>query len=232
MSPSLWTPRAQRGAPLLPMDSRSASSFRNLTRWRYLISALANPFIDTGQVIGRANRDIAQGAWVREEMLDLPCAPALDDLGLATAVPDPLPPLQGVTFEGFRNTDGSVGTKNILGITTTVQCVAPTVDYAVRRIKAELLNRFPNVDDVVAITHGYGCGIAIDAPGATVPIQSCATSASTRTSAVGRYRQFGVQTTTRPAVSKRTSDSRSAKSDPASGPARLFCNRRRHHGSG
>jgi galactarate dehydratase len=65
-----------------------------------------------------------------------------------------------------------VGTKNILGITTTVQCVAPTVDFAVRRIKAEILPRFPHVDDVVAITHGYGCGVAIDAPGAAVPIQT------------------------------------------------------------
>jgi galactarate dehydratase len=80
--------------------------------------------------------------------------------------------LAGQTFEGFRNADGSVGTKNILGITTTVQCVAPTVEYAVRRIRTEILPRFPNVDDVVAITHTYGCGVAIDAPGAEVPIRT------------------------------------------------------------
>ena len=49
-----------------------------------------------------------------------------------------------------------MGTKNILGITTTVQCVAPTVEYAAQRIKNEILPRFPNVDDVVAITHTYG----------------------------------------------------------------------------
>jgi galactarate dehydratase len=53
-----------------------------------------------------------------------------------------------------------------------VQCVAPTVDYAVRRIKQELLPRFPNVDDVVSVTHTYGCGVAIDAPGAAVPIRT------------------------------------------------------------
>jgi galactarate dehydratase len=63
-----------------------------------------------------------------------------------------------------------VGTRNILGVVTTVQCVAPTVEYAVRRIKAELLPRFPNVDDAVAVTHSYGCGVAIDAPGARIPI--------------------------------------------------------------
>lgn len=125
-----------------------------------------------GQIIGQANRAIAAGSWVREDMLSLPVAPPLDALPLATAVPAPLPALEGFTFEGYRNPDGSAGTKNILGITTTVQCVAPTVDYAVRRIKTELLPRFRNVDDVVAITHTYGCGVAIDAPGAAVPIQT------------------------------------------------------------
>ena len=125
-----------------------------------------------GHTIGIANRPIAAGSWVREEYLDLPAAPALDRLPLSTAVPAPLAPLDGFTFEGYRNADGSVATRNILGIATTVQCVAPTVDYAVRRIKAELLPRFPKVDDVVAITHSYGCGVAIDAPGAQIPIRT------------------------------------------------------------
>jgi galactarate dehydratase len=128
------------------------------------------PVVRYGQPIGIANRDLPQGSWIREEMLDLPQAPPLDALPLATAVPAPLPPLEGHTFEGFRNPDGSIATRNILGITTTVQCVAPTVDYAVRRIRLELLPRFPNVDDVVAVTHTYGCGVAIDAPGAAIPI--------------------------------------------------------------
>lgn len=125
-----------------------------------------------GEVIGLANRAIEPGEWVREDMLDLPQPPPLDELPLATATPAPLPALTGHTFEGYRNTDGSVGTKNILGITTTVQCVAPTVEFAVRRIKAEMLPRYANVDDVVAITHTYGCGVAIDAPGAAVPIRT------------------------------------------------------------
>jgi galactarate dehydratase len=125
-----------------------------------------------GQTIGFTNRPISAGAWVREEMVELPSAPPLDNLPLATAVPPPLPPLPGYTFQGYRNPDGSVGTKNVLGIATTVQCVAPTVDYAVQRIKKEILPRFPEVDDVVAITHTYGCGVAIDAPDAAVPIRT------------------------------------------------------------
>ena len=81
-------------------------------------------------------------------------------------------PLDGFTFEGYVNDDGTVGTKNILGISTTVQCVSATVEYAVKKIKAELLPKYPNVDDVVAITHLYGCGVAIDAPGAEIPIRT------------------------------------------------------------
>jgi galactarate dehydratase len=130
------------------------------------------PIVRYGEVIGYAAREIAAGSWVREETVRLPTAPALDQLPLATATPAPLPPLDGYTFEGYRNSDGSVGTKNILGLATTVQCVAATVEYAARRIKSEILPRFPHVDDVVAITHTYGCGVAIDAPGAAVPIQT------------------------------------------------------------
>ena len=130
------------------------------------------PVIRYGEVIGLLNRDLAAGSWIREETIDLPAAPALDQLALATRVPAPLPRLEGFTFDGYRNADGSAATRNILGITTTVQCVAPTVDFAVRRIKQELLPRFPHVDDVVAITHSYGCGVAIDAPGAAIPIRT------------------------------------------------------------
>ena len=83
------------------------------------------PVLRYGQPIGYANRPIPAGSWVREDLLDMPAAPPLDSLPLATAVPPPLPPLEGYTFEGFRNPDGSVGTRNVLGIATTVQCVAP-----------------------------------------------------------------------------------------------------------
>jgi galactarate dehydratase len=130
------------------------------------------PVIRYGGIIGWAAGAIKAGSWVREDLLVLPQPPRLDDLALATAPPGAQPPLAGYTFKGFRNQDGSVGTKNILGITTTVQCVAPTVDYAVQRIKKEILPRFPNVDDVIAITHTYGCGVAMNAPGAEIPIST------------------------------------------------------------
>ncbi|MDO9403527.1 MAG: galactarate dehydratase [Polaromonas sp.] len=122
--------------------------------------------------IGYALKDIPAGSWVHERLLDMPAARGLEGLPMATVRPEPLPPLEGLTFEGFRNPDGSVGTRNILAITTTVQCVAGVVDFAVQRIKAELLPRFPNVDDVVGLEHTYGCGVAIDAPDAIIPIRT------------------------------------------------------------
>jgi galactarate dehydratase len=130
------------------------------------------PVLRYGIPIGYALKDIPAGSWVHERLLKMPDARELDNLPIATVKPEPLPPLEGYTFEGYRNADGSVGTRNILAITTTVQCVAGVVDFAVRRIKAELLPRYPNVDDVVGLEHTYGCGVAIDAPGAEIPIRT------------------------------------------------------------
>ncbi len=125
-----------------------------------------------GQVIGYAARGIAEGERIGEGDLAMPAAPRLEDLPLDGPEPAALEPLAGVVFDGFENADGTAGTRNILGITTTVQCVAPTVEHAVRRLREEMLPRFPNVDGVVALTHPYGCGVAIEAPGAEIPIRT------------------------------------------------------------
>ena len=122
--------------------------------------------------IGYASCVILRGSWVSERVLRMPPARSLSDLPVATRLAPAGAPLEGYTFQGYRNADGSVGTRNILAITTTVQCVSGVVDFAVRRIKDELLPRFPNVDDVIGLEHSYGCGVAIDAPGAEVPIRT------------------------------------------------------------
>jgi galactarate dehydratase len=134
--------------------------------------AVGAPVLRYGIAIGYAAAPIAAGAWVHERLLQMPAARSLDDLPLATVNPPALPALEGYTFEGFRNADGSVGTRNILAITQTVQCVAGVTAFAVQRIKAELLPLFPHVDDVVALEHAYGCGVAIDAPDAIIPIRT------------------------------------------------------------
>ena len=134
--------------------------------------AAGEPILRYGVVIGYAAVPIAKGDWVHEAVMILPEPPPLDQLPLCTAIPAAQLPLEGYGFEGFVNDDGSVGTKNILAISTTVQCVAATVEFAVKRLKAEVLPRYPHVDDVVAITHPYGCGVAINAPGAEIPIRT------------------------------------------------------------
>jgi galactarate dehydratase len=125
-----------------------------------------------GMAIGHAAQPIGAGRWVHERLLRMPEARSLSGLPIATRPGPDLAPLEGFTFQGFRNADGSVGTRNILAITTTVQCVAGVVECAVARIKAELLPRYPNVDDVVGLEHSYGCGVAIDAPDAVIPIRT------------------------------------------------------------
>jgi galactarate dehydratase len=134
--------------------------------------AAGAPVVRYGATIGTASEPIAAGRWVHERLLRMPSARSLQGLPAATRKAAPLPPLDGHTFQGFRNADGSVGTRNILAITTTVQCVAGVVEHAVERIRRELLPRYPNVDAVVGLEHGYGCGVAIDAPDALIPIRT------------------------------------------------------------
>lgn len=122
--------------------------------------------------VGYAREAIAAGRWVHERLLDIPPARELQDLPMATVSPAQPAPLDGHTFEGYVNADGSVGTRNLLAITTTVQCVAGVVKLAVERIERDLLPLYPHVDGVVGLEHSYGCGVAIDAPGAEIPIRT------------------------------------------------------------
>lgn len=125
-----------------------------------------------GEIIGYAVKRIEKGSWIRESMLTLPTPPSLDNLSISTNVKEVKVEQTNRTFKGFRNSNGTVGTKNILGITTSVQCVVGVLEYAVEKIKKELLPHYPNVDDVVALKHAYGCGVAIQAKNAEIPIRT------------------------------------------------------------
>jgi galactarate dehydratase len=130
------------------------------------------PVLRYNVTIGYAARAIGAGSWVSEANLRMPDALELTGLPIANRAAPVLAPLEGFTFEGYRNADGSVGTRNILAITTTVQCVSGVVEHAVKRIKEQLLPLYPHVDDVVGLEHAYGCGVAIEAPNAEVPIRT------------------------------------------------------------
>lgn len=127
-----------------------------------------------GQVIGYAVRPITAGEWVHESKISLPDPPGLDSI-LLNIIPQPPPqsqPLTGYSFYGYLNPDGTVGTKNILGITISVHCVAGFTKYIVRKIREELLPQYPGVDDVVALNHTYGCGVDIKSKEAEIPVRT------------------------------------------------------------
>lgn len=126
-----------------------------------------------GVELGYALDPIAKGQWINEHMLRLPTPPGLDDMPYGVNIKTDLPEPPVRTWLGYRNPEGGYGgTRNILGIQTTVQCVQGVLDVAVERIRKEILPKYPNVDDVVAVNHAYGCGVAINAPEAKVPIRA------------------------------------------------------------
>ncbi len=131
-----------------------------------------DPIVRYGSIIGYARVPKSAGRWIRHGDIVLPEAPVLQDLSWSKAVTAPVQPLQDFAFEGYRNADGSVGTKNILGITNSVQCVAGMTDMVVKRVKEELLPKYRHVDDVVGLKHSYGCGVAIEVPDARIPIRT------------------------------------------------------------
>ena len=128
-----------------------------------------------GVVLGSLLSDVPAGGHIDEYMLEMPQPPELDEMpwgkpaDKCAGVDEALP----VTFDGYE-VPGSrfAGTRNILGIMTSVQCVAGVMNIAVEKIKTELLPKYPNVDDVTVLNHNYGCGCAIDAPDSVIPIRT------------------------------------------------------------
>ncbi len=125
-----------------------------------------------GQIIGFTKTTITKGSWLNELNIEMPQPPELKDITYKKSETISQPPLEGYTFQGYKNVDGSVGTKNVLAITESVQCVAGIANYVTQKIKKELLPLYPNVDDVVSLGHSYGCGVAIDVAAALVPIRT------------------------------------------------------------
>ena len=64
------------------------------------------------------------------------------------------------SFMGYRRENGSVGTRNYIGILTSVNCSATAARMIANAFSQEELDQYPNVDGVVAFVHGTGCGMA------------------------------------------------------------------------
>ncbi|MGL4976104.1 MAG: UxaA family hydrolase [Bosea sp. (in: a-proteobacteria)] len=118
------------------------------------------PIRKFGQIIGFATQPIAPGEWVHEHNTGFHAFERDYAYG-AEAKPELVLPLeQQATFEGFRRANGSVGTRNYVGILTSVNCSASVAKFMAEEVKRSgILADYPNVDGVIALTHGTGCGI-------------------------------------------------------------------------
>ena len=128
-----------------------------------------------GVIIGRTLLDIPAGALIDENALEAPEQPDLDSIRWKK--PDikteEFPPNLPSTFLGYEIPGRHfAGTRNILGIMTTVQCVAGVMNIVLEKIKRELLPKYPNVDDVSVINHSYGCGVVLDSPDSKIPVRT------------------------------------------------------------
>jgi altronate hydrolase len=71
------------------------------------------------------------------------------------------------TFEGIRRAGGRIATRNYVGILTTVNCSATVARAVADHYRGAALDRWPGVDGVVALTHGFGCAMGNHSEGIT-----------------------------------------------------------------
>jgi len=70
-----------------------------------------------------------------------------------------VPEAERATFQGYVRANGQVGTRNYIGILSSVNCSATVAHKIAAWFTPETLAQFPNIDGVVAFTHGTGCGM-------------------------------------------------------------------------
>jgi len=63
------------------------------------------------------------------------------------------------TFMGYRRADGRAGTRNFIGVLSSVNCSATAAHMIAAHFTPDKLAAFPNVDGVTAFVHAGGCGI-------------------------------------------------------------------------
>lgn len=111
-----------------------------------------------GQVVGRATHDIPAGAHVHVHNVTADNEPADAALIGVDARPTAYA-TQPAYFQGYKRPDGGVGTRNSIGIISTVNCSATAARAIADHFRGNLADRWPHVDRVVALTHGSGCAM-------------------------------------------------------------------------
>jgi altronate hydrolase len=118
-------------------------------------------FISLGDPIGLASRTVAPGDPIDEKNLNdrLPRLSVRYRDNRSRAAPDSQ--LASLTFDGFLRPDGTVGTRNYVGIVTSGMCSSTEAHEIASRAMREIYSRekFPNVDGVVPISQESGCGM-------------------------------------------------------------------------
>jgi len=123
--------------------------------------AEGEPLRKFGQIIGFASTAIAPGQWVH--IHNCVIGDFERDYGFCEdARPETILPVENrATFQGYRRAGGRAGTRNYLGILTSVNCSATVARLIAREVeKSGMLDDYPNVDGVIALVHGAGCGMA------------------------------------------------------------------------
>ncbi|MBS7706403.1 UxaA family hydrolase [Chelatococcus asaccharovorans] len=128
--------------------------------------AQGEPVRKFGQIIGFASCPIAPGDWVHEHNVEMH-AFAREYHFAEDARDEPVLPLaEQATFQGFRRANGKVGTRNYIGILTSVNCSATVARYIAKEIeRSGLLDDHPNIDGVIPLVHGGGCALDVKGEG-------------------------------------------------------------------
>jgi altronate hydrolase len=124
------------------------------------------PIRKFGQIIGFASRPIVAGEWVHEHNCAVKDFARDYHFGEDARLENILPVDEQPTFQGYRRANGKVGTRNYLAVLTSVNCSATVARLIAREVeRSEILTDYPNVDGVIALVHGTGCGIAAKGEG-------------------------------------------------------------------
>ncbi|KQZ99852.1 galactonate dehydratase [Mesorhizobium sp. Root157] len=128
--------------------------------------AAEEPIRKFGQIIGFASQPIETGDWVHEHNVFLHGFEREHRIGEDYRPETILPTDEQATFQGFRRNNGRVGTRNYIGILTSVNCSASVARFiAEAATRSGMLDAYPNIDGVVSFTHGTGCGMAASGEG-------------------------------------------------------------------
>ena len=112
------------------------------------------------QIIGYASEDIEAGAHIHTHNVDFRNVDATYEFGTNLQPVAPVSQDKQDSFMGYRRANGKVGTRNYIGILTSVNCSATAARMIASAFGPAELAAYPNVDGVVAFVHGTGCGMA------------------------------------------------------------------------